>query len=378
MRSDVPVGSCLSGGLDSSSIVCLANNMTDIDRPYHVFTGRFPASDADEWVWAKKVIAETSVKPHVVAPTAKDLLRDLNDFVWHNELPVGSSSQFAQWSVFRLAKENGITVLLDGQGGDELLGGYEQYFEKFLASTNSITRAEIRKIKKRYPLALLTNVQKLTNSLPQKLRHFLAGLSGRGSDFSFGLTSELASRLNKRLSRIQTKGSQFNPLVAQLYEEMLHTHLPVLLRYGDRNSMAHSTEVRLPFCDHRLAEFVFSLPVDFLMGGAQTKRMLRGAMKGVLPEDIRTRWGKQGFIPPQENWFKEELGTSVTEIINDHSFKHSKIWRQKWWLNVLERFHSGENHLAAILWRPVINNAWERNFLSRVNSIKKVSIKRDL
>ena len=98
---------------------------------------------------------------------------ELSEFIWYNELPVASTSQYAQWSVFRLAKDVGITVLLDGQGGDELLGGYEQYFEKYLQSLNYLTIDEQKRIEERYPLALLNRRQKIINGLPQQIRHFL-------------------------------------------------------------------------------------------------------------------------------------------------------------------------------------------------------------
>ena len=155
---------------------------------------------------------------------------------------------------------------------------------------------------------------------------------------------------------------------------MLYTHLPVLLRYGDRNSMAHSREVRLPFCDHRLAEFTLSLPPEYLMGGAETKRLLRGAMNGVLPESVRTRWNKQGFLPPQSEWFNTTLKDHVTNILHNPKFEQSGIWRKKWWLSVLNRFQGGESHLASMLWRPVIEDAWRTHFLDRINASKKVAI----
>jgi asparagine synthase (glutamine-hydrolysing) len=372
MRSDVPLGSCLSGGLDSSAIVCFAKELLGNDSPYDVFTGRFPGTEADEWPWAEQIIDHTNTTSHVTEPTAEEFGDELGKFMWHNELPVGSSSQYAQWCVFRLAKETGITVLLDGQGGDELLGGYEQYFEKYLSSLSSNINIERAKIDERYPAGLLTDGQSIIQNLPQGLRHFLAGLTGKGSDFSFGLTRSAAAKLHQNLPPAPEGAEEFHPLAGALYQEMLHTHLPVLLRYGDRNSMAHSREVRLPFCDHRLAEFTFSLPPEYLMGGAETKRLLRGATKGLLPEKIRTRWNKQGFIPPQSEWFKTTLKDHVTDIIEGPNFEISGMWRKKWWCAVLDRFSGGETHLASMLWRPVIDNAWRTHFLGPINAAKKV------
>ena len=117
MRSDVPVGSCLSGGLDSSSIVCLNRRRIGEDADYHVFTGRFGGAQDKEWPYAEDVIRATHVTSHLVEPSAAGFLDELPEFMWLNELPVGSSSQYAQWNVFRLAKETGVTVLLEWPGG---------------------------------------------------------------------------------------------------------------------------------------------------------------------------------------------------------------------------------------------------------------------
>ena len=374
MRSDVPLGSCLSGGLDSSAIVCIAQEILGLDKTYDVFTGRFPNTNSDEWHWAKQVIDHTSVTSHTVNPRVENFQSELSEFIWHNELPVGSTSQYAQWSVFRLAKDVGITVLLDGQGGDELLGGYEQYFEKYLMSLNYSTINEQKKIEARYPLALLNPRQRMMKHLPQGLRHFLAGVTGKGSDFSFGLMAKHSSNLHRSLPKAFLGEKQLHPLGATLYTEMNYTLLPVLLRYGDRNSMAHSREVRLPFCDYRLAEFTFSLPAHYLMGGAQTKRLFRGAMREILPEGIRTRWNKQGFLPPQATWFQQNLAEFSASIINHPSFQQSGVWRKKWWLAVLKRFDSGELHLSSVLWRPVIEHSWKKYFVDRINSTKRINI----
>ena len=147
LRSDVPVGSCLSGGLDSSAIVCLVREMLGEEAPYNTFTGRFPGTAADEWQFAEQVIDRTGVTAHVTEPTVERFLDDLPEFMWHNELPVGSSSQFAQWCVFRLAAEHGVTVLLDGQGADEALGGYEQYFRFYVQALRE--RGETERLEQR-------------------------------------------------------------------------------------------------------------------------------------------------------------------------------------------------------------------------------------
>ena len=375
MRSDVPLGSCLSGGLDSSAIVCLARQIAGDNAPYHVFTGRFPDTAADEWAYAKEVVTATSSTSHVTEPTAQGLVEDLEDFCWFNELPTGSTSQYAQWCVFRLAAENGVTVLLDGQGADELLGGYEQYFRPYLqalAETDAkITMAEQEAaIRERYPLALEDAAETWKTRLPTGLRWRLAQWSGQGSDLLFGISSDLASEVavaNKRhLDR------RFNALSAVLKDECFHSHLPTLLRYGDRNSMAHSREVRLPFCDHRLAELVFSQPPGILMGNTETKHLLRSGLNGILPEKIRTRWNKQGFLPPQDDWLRGALLPLAKEIFDGQAFAKRGIWRVNWWRAALARLESGEDHLAWTVWKPVIAELWRWHFVERVRGMPQV------
>jgi asparagine synthase (glutamine-hydrolysing) len=379
MRSDVSLGSCLSGGLDSSSIVCIARTLLGDDAPYDTFTGRFPGTEADESPWAKKVTEWSRTRSHTVDPDGDLFIDEIGPFMWHNELPVASTSQYAQWCVFRLAKEQNTTVLLDGQGGDELLGGYEQYFSNYLQSRREDTNpseleAEKQEIRNRYPHALLSPAQVRRSSLPWSVRRLTAHLTGKGSDFSFGLKPDAARKMLRTIQSPVSDPTGFHPLTAALYEEALHTNLPVLLRYGDRNSMAHSREVRLPFCDHRIAEFTLSLGAQTLMGNIETKRLLRGALAGILPDEIRTRWSKQGFLPPQAVWLEGRLGRITGEIIESQEFRQSETWHAPWWRKVWKRFEGGEKHLANLLWRPFIDQMWRTYFLRPISQTPKFPI----
>ena len=370
LRSDVPVGSCLSGGLDSSAIVCLARRILGDERPYHVFIGRFPGTTADEWAYASQVVEATGATPHVVEPDPARLVDELDQFIWLNELPVGSTSQYAQWSVFRLAREQGITVLLDGQGADELLAGYEQYFNPYLAACRAqgLDGGDAA-VRERYPMALDSAATGFKRRLPLGLKRWLSGLSGRGSDVALGLAPEALGGI---AAGFETPAG-LDPLRAALYRDSFQTHLPTLLRYGDRNSMAHSREVRLPFCDHRIAEMAFSAPLPLLMGGAQTKRLIRESMRGILPEGVRTRWNKQGFLPPQDLWFGGGLGRLARELIDSPEFESRGLWRAGWWRTLLKRFEAGETALAWVLWRPLIAESWYRHFIGRIAAMPKVA-----
>ena len=368
LRSDVPVGSCLSGGLDSSAIVCIVRQLLGSDVPYNTFTGHFPGTPADEWSYAEQVVNATGVRSHVVEPTVGRFMADLSQFIWFNELPVGSSSQFAQWCVFHLAKENGVTVLLDGQGADEALGGYEQYFARYVEALRergdtARLAQELPLIRARYPLALVPPARGLRDKLPFRVRHWLSNRFGIGTSLLYGLRSGVAERVSVENTLPCKPG--FNALTNALEHDTFGRYLTTLLRYGDRNSMAHSREVRLPFCDHRIAELAFSLPPHLLMGEVQTKRLLRESMRGILPEGIRTRWNKQGFRPPQDMWFKSPAFlTLVRDTLHSESFVKSEFWLPSWWHKALDRVEHGELQLGWTIWQPFILEQWRQNFLA--------------
>lgn len=364
LRSDVATGSCLSGGLDSSAITCLSRGLQGDDVPYHTFTGRFPDSPSDEGAWAAQVVGATAADSHQTVVDAEGFISDVEQFIWLNELPVDSASQYAQWCVFRLASEAGVTVLLDGQGADEILGGYEQYFVAYCRSDQG--KAEEMEIRERYPMAFSNVDQGWKKALPAGLRRMAARTLGRGTDLKFGIRPHMADAMAAPQQQPQT-------LHQALHTDACGGFLTTLLRYGDRNSMAHSREVRLPFCDHRIAEFAFSLPDRLLMGHAQTKYLLREAMRGVLPETIRTRWNKQGFLPPQDDWFRGGLAEVAEDLFNSQSFIDSSIWDAPWWQGAARRLAGGEEALAGPLWKPFICELWLRNFVARARKQPRVS-----
>ena len=370
MRSDVKVGSCLSGGLDSSAIVCIARRLLGDDADYHTFTGVFPGTAADETRFADQVIAATGVANHQVEPTVDRLCDELPRFLWHNELPVGGSSQFAQWCVFGLAKQHGFTVLLDGQGSDEILGGYETYYGlyvKSLEETGDHARLARERplIEARYPGSLAGVTPSLQDRLPFRLRHLLANQLGRGTSLLYGIKPDVAERLTKLSERRRLDG--FHTLSSALAQDSFGRFLTTLLRYGDRNSMAHSREVRLPFCDYRIADFALSLPPHMLMGDVQTKRLLRESMRGILPEGIRTRWNKQGFNPPQDLWFQSpRLLALVRETLSSTSFRQSPYWLPATWDRLVDRVEGGETGLGWTVWQPFIIEAWRQHFLGQL------------
>jgi asparagine synthase (glutamine-hydrolysing) len=342
----------LSGGVDSGAISCLVRGRLGAHAPYHTFSGRFPETPADEGRYLDVLADAVHPLRHEVSPDPRRLMQEIDHFAWANELPVDSASQYAQYCVFRLARENGVKVLLDGQGADEILGGYEQYFATYLAEQGGADKSAIRD---RYPGAL-DSVEAWHLRLSPRLRRWLARLTGRGTDIAFGF---------KRDFDFPSLAERPQTLREALRQDSLDGFLGTLLRYGDRNSMAHSVEVRLPFTDHRLFELVQGLSAQVLMGKAQTKRILRDAMSGILPELVRTRWRKQGFVPPHDVWLKQGLLAAVKDRIEDPTFARSDFWEVRWWRDAVKRFEANDRGLAAALWKLLATEAWLEHFVAR-------------
>jgi asparagine synthase (glutamine-hydrolysing) len=321
LRSDVPVGSCLSGGLDSSAVVSLMRRL-EPDADLRTFTGRFPGDPLDEGRYAQLVVDASRTLASEVEPSAERFAREAGRLYWHADFPIGGMSQFAQWCVFHLASERGVIVLLDGQGSDELLGGYGHsivgaFLDQLRAS--GLMRAWMREraaAARSTPARFSWPRLALTSRPAAPVRDLLRRVGGRPlfepADLfrSDWLTSAREQR--PELEAVEGTEDRYG-LSRVLWMLSFRTMLSSLLRFGDRLSMAHSREVRLPFCDHRIAEFTFRLPPELLVGEGEVKRVLRAAIDGLVPDEIVTR-PKQGFIPPQDRWLVGPLQGWVREL----------------------------------------------------------------
>ena len=312
LRSDVPVGSSLSGGLDSSAVVCQVHAL-GAAAGQATFTARMEVPELDEGRYVAAVTAQTGVAGHEAWPRAADLTALFPRLCRHLEEPFLSTSQLAQHLVMRLAAEHGVTVLLDGQGADELLAGYRPYFLVRAADLAERRRLlalwqEWRGFRSRRATPFpLTSKALLARLLParlqparqtdgparwQPLARFFdpAWLAGFRSEEPPALPASRRDRLTRRL-----------------YADALDGELQELLRYGDRNSMAWSRELRQPFLDHRLAEFAFRLPVAAKLHRGETKVVLRRAMAGRLPAAVLARHDKLGYQAPLLTWLQGPL-----------------------------------------------------------------------
>ncbi|QYU66904.1 asparagine synthase (glutamine-hydrolyzing) [Leptolyngbya sp. 15MV] len=314
LRADVPVGSCLSGGLDSSSIVCTMAGLLGPGADLHSFSAVFAEKRVDERRFMEAVVAKTGATPHWVSPRPEDVFRLAGDITWHQDEPFGSTSIYAQWCVFAAAREAGITVMLDGQGADEQLGGYHHGFGWHLAGLAGRLRfAELARTiaaRARQGASVPNQLARLGVAL---LPHGLAtGLRARRAQAPFLASGAFAAMRDAPSPQDLAIAQLGLPPVTDIGSwclAMTHaSNLPMLLHWEDRSSMAHGVEARVPFVDHELVEFSLALWSDHKFLRDETKVVLRRAMAGVLPEQVANRRDKLGFATPEAEWIRGPLG----------------------------------------------------------------------
>lgn len=365
MRTDVPIGSCLSGGLDSSSLVCLMQRLSQTNETLQTFSACSDHAHFDEREYIEHIVNQTGVHPHYTTPCFEEMWSLLPTVIWHQDEPFISSSVFAQWKVFELAHSQNVAVMIDGQGADEQLAGYlgffgNSFYDHFAAGRWGELGREIRFATQMHPQlqpwGLLLN--KLVPSLiRQPLRKAL------------GKTAAHPSWMHSKTLNVKERDPFAHERHKSVYDQsrlqLLYSNLPMLLHYEDRDSMAHSVESRTPFLDYRLVEFTLGLPNDFKISQGWTKRLLREGMKGILPEKIRLRSDKKAFGMAEEHWVRVrgsarmlqaiEETIDLTQGILDSSVK-----------DLAEKMIEGERPYNPYLWRWMCFGQWLKRFKVKI------------
>ncbi len=301
LRSDVTIGTSLSGGLDSSSIVAAVRSVAG-QQPL-TFSAVFPGFEKDESAYISLVTGQFGLKNIRTEPRAEDLAAQWQRLFYHQEEPFDSASLFAQFKVFELAKDHDLKVLLDGQGADETLAGYHKYYKWYWQ--------ELFQRRKLLRSGELKAAREAGITEPFGFRNIIASLFPEIASVVLEKRYLLHALRQEGLSRdfvdLQSKEAYYAlpeifDLNGALYFNTCMHGLEELLRYADRNSMAHGREVRLPFLDHELVEFLFTLPSSFKIKNSWTKWLLRQAMDQQLPSAITWRRDKTGYEPPQAQW----------------------------------------------------------------------------
>jgi asparagine synthase (glutamine-hydrolysing) len=362
-RSDVPVGTCLSGGLDSSSIVCVAERLRAagaIPSYAHHGFGYVPTEEQfSERRYMDEVARDTSLEMTYVEIPPERFADSLATIVRQQDEPFGSTSIAAQWFVFEAARRGGMKVMLDGQGADEVLGGYHGYF----------TLIALALLRSRRPLAYSRFAAAHRRELgrtPVPARRAVAELV-RGPASGDPPSSPpppvlgvLTPELGERLAPADYAAHQFDSVHELLAAHTTSLGLPSLLRFEDRNSMAHSIEARVPFLDHRLVEFGFRLPPEYKVRGMDTKHILREALRGVLPEPVRTRRDKIGFrADPRAVW---TLAERHREALIEEGTDAEARWFDRAGVEELLDGSDRSTEAEWLAWRVINTKLWLRTF----------------
>lgn len=324
LRSDVTVGTCLSGGLDSSAVALFSSGLHRINsiEKFQAINAKSTEKARDESQYAEMVANHLDLELHVVEPQYEDFLNSMDRVLLSQEEPFGSPSMFMGYHVFKKAREINCTVMLNGQGGDEILLGYERYFVPALHNMSLY-----RKIVDSY---------KYYSNSRLSLIHTLA------YHFYFGSYSVRKTKLIKS-SYVKNNcidSTDFSPLkeivesgddiFSMQVNEITKSQLPKLLRYEDRNSMAHSIETRLPFLDYKVVEAALSIKPEFKINEGWSKFILRNMIEQDLPNEIVWRKQKFGFESPENQWltgFQEGMKTEIkkSQIIEKYCNRSSLL-----------------------------------------------------
>jgi asparagine synthase (glutamine-hydrolysing) len=373
LRSDVPIGTCLSGGIDSSAIACAvdyllrteAENAKPVGERQRTFTAFFDERGFDERPYARAVVERTKASPHWVSFTGDELVENLPSIVESQDEPFGSTSIVAQWYVMREARGAGLKVMLDGQGADEILAGYHGYFGPFFADL--LLRGRVGRLRRELGAYRSlhgagvgeTAVALARPFVPERVR-WLARARARGGG------TLLHPRLRGLAPTAERNGAPYRDRFRrQLHLILTARGLPELLRYEDRNSMAHSLEARVPFLDYRLVELLFSLEAGELIERGRTKAVLRRALGDLLPPLVRDRVDKIGFVTPEARWLRGALGDLAADVFASRSFADRGFVDAAAARRRLERHRRGEVEAGFELWRALNLELWASTFLDR-------------
>lgn len=369
--SEVPVGTCLSGGLDSSTVVAVVNKLLhekvkeaeSVGKTQNTFSAVFPNSTNNEENYIDELFKRTKqVKSHKVYPKAEEFFTEIEDFIRTQEEPTISTGPYAQYKVMQEARKY-VTVLLDGQGADEMMAGYLPYYFVYLKQLQRQGK-------------LLKLIQEIIGAkdifskyLFQKLLILLR----------FKKTVHPKQLLNSEFAE-KYKQERFTPvnmnLKERLIEDIFHDSLPSLLRYEDKNSMRFSIEGRVPFLDMYLISSIFSLPDSAIIENGWNKNILRNAVKDLLPYSISRRRNKIGFTTPEYEWFIRMKNRIYSYFLSE-SFARRKYFSQSAVVKAFEEFIRGKNDDTMLFWRFLNLELWLQIFFdpgTEKKAIKERSI----
>jgi asparagine synthase (glutamine-hydrolysing) len=371
LRSEVPVGSCLSGGLDSSAIVAIVNKFLEkkvgldiLGKRQKTFTSCFDDEAYDERKYANIIVSKCKVEPYYIFPNEEGLISDLEKVIQIQEEPFISSSIYAQYKVMEKVRDVGVKVLLDGQGGDELFGGYYSYYFLNLVNLIRLSRlfefvGEWRSMNR---VAGLGNIYQMysfakeaSKLFPLNVQLLMRDLAIREIEF---IDNDFLNSYKERARRWLETISEAS-LGRRLHADLIAYNLKGLLKYEDRNSMFFSIEARTPYADDfRLMEFMLSMPNCYKVRKGWTKYIMRKTVEGLIPAEICWRKDKMGFVTPETKWLKTLIRKKKDELlsVNDHFFKKDHFKKK-----MAKFLKSDKEHFTlSNIWRVINIEIWLR------------------
>ena len=358
LRADVPLGVNLSGGLDSASLMTIVDGLVEGTGALQTFTASFEETRYDEADFAAAVPHRHPWARHVQRLAPGDVWRQAAEMTWHQEAPFGGIATIAYHALHARARSEGVTVLLEGQGVDEMMAGYRYvapYHHRDLldAGDRGRLRRELRADPDGGAVAAA------------RLRSTMCGTAGAAyqDGTSHLRPAALAADAVERAGAAPVFERPYpDHLRNALWRDLRHTKLPRVLRMNDRLSMAHSRELREPFLDHRVVELLFRLPGHQKIRGGRTKELLRRAMRGRLPDAVRAA-PKRAVVTPQREWLRGPLGDQVDAMLASPRFA------ARGWVDPaaarreLAAFRAGEGGNAFFVWQWVSVELWHRRFV---------------
>jgi asparagine synthase (glutamine-hydrolysing) len=362
LRSDVPVSCMLSGGMDSTSITCIAHKI--LKTPVLTFSGITGEDKGiyDESEYIDEVVKETTAKHKYILPEPSDLFDTINEMLFYHDEPICTVSWYTLYQIAKEIKKENVPVVLNGHGGDELLGGYwDHYHYNFFDLEISKDFDELDYEQK----AWLKNHDRKVNEICQT-REYINKLAkndileiSKFNDYSNCFNTEFIHKHSRPISL----DSNFNTMLSKrLFKELFYETVPASLRAEDRNTMASSIESRSPMLDYRLAEFCFSLSNHYKIQNGIGKWILREAMKGILPEKVRTRKDKAGFTAPANQWFRTVNKEQIHALINSEDIREMNIFNIDRINEIFDEHIEGTKNHQMFLWQFINVGLWYKKF----------------
>ena len=358
LRSDVPLGVCLSGGLDSSAVVGLASEYVPSVKTFTIYFEDGPAYDERDHAHAVVERFGADAAERCVRPT--QLVDELRRIVWHLDEPSLALGVYPQWHVMALARDAGVKVVLDGQGGDEIFAGYTNYAPQHLYGLLAAqpTRFPGETLALGFNQGWQTARAAASSAVAMRLRAPTAPTAAAKPDAAL-LVPDLRELADVSHDEWRLWPRVFDGwLTNVLYWELTRTRLPALLRYEDRLSMAFSIESRVPFLDHRLVELAFALPDQVKRSAGWSKYGLRRALDGLLPDSIVWRRDKKGFPTPVGNWLRDARGDAALQVLRDPGRRSRNVLSQAAVDTCIREHVERRADRAWQLWRALSTELW--------------------